>query len=128
MSKLQRDVSSMLYDMGIDHVCEYDEEEFALDIVLMPIELRVCIEVDGPVHYTVNTLRPVGATLLKRRLLRCLGWQVRLGGVGVPSGCLGWPSSSRTSGLRSLGWIHAATLGHCGLKGEHGIARLPKRR
>ena len=78
MSKLQRDVSNMLYDMGIDHVCEYDEEEFALDIVLSPLQLRVCIEVDGPVHYTTNTLRPVGATLLKRRLLRCLGWQVRL--------------------------------------------------
>jgi hypothetical protein len=85
----------MLHDMGIDHVCEYDEEEFALDMVLVPTSVRVCVEVDGPVHYTVNTLRPVGATLLKRRLLRCLGWQVRT--------ALGVLLSTRTVWAQKLG-------------------------
>lgn len=69
------DVSHTLTAMEIDHVCEYDDEEFAIDIVL-PAH-RIAIEVDGPIHYTVNTLRPMGATLLKRRLLSRLGWKVR---------------------------------------------------
>lgn len=35
-----------------------------------------CEQVDGPTHFTNNTLRPLGPTLLKRRLLAARGWDV----------------------------------------------------
>eukprot|EP00240_Pyramimonas_obovata_P003459 CAMPEP_0118954478 /NCGR_PEP_ID=MMETSP1169-20130426/58272_1 /TAXON_ID=36882 /ORGANISM="Pyramimonas obovata, Strain CCMP722" /LENGTH=840 /DNA_ID=CAMNT_0006902109 /DNA_START=59 /DNA_END=2578 /DNA_ORIENTATION=+ len=74
VSAFQADVSNTLMAMGIEHRCEYDEEEFSIDIALLGP--RVAIEVDGPLHYTVNTLQPVGATKFKRRLLQRLGWKV----------------------------------------------------
>ena len=33
-------------------------------------------QVDGPCHFTANTLRPLGPTLLKRRLIAASGWRV----------------------------------------------------
>lgn len=42
--------------------------------------MRLAIEADGPTHFAINTRRPLGATLLKRRLLSQLGWTV----VDVP--------------------------------------------
>jgi hypothetical protein len=41
---------------------------------------RVAVEVDGPWHFTANTLKPLGPFLLRRRALRLLGWTV----VSVP--------------------------------------------
>jgi hypothetical protein len=41
---------------------------------------KLAIEADGPTHYSTNTLRPLGHTLLKRRLLKQLGWVV----VNIP--------------------------------------------
>lgn len=38
------------------------------------------MQVDGPSHFTNNTLRPLGPTLLKRQLLAARGWQM----VSVP--------------------------------------------
>lgn len=37
---------------------------------------RVAIEVDGPSHYVINGRRPVGKTVLKKRQLEALGWEV----------------------------------------------------
>ena len=37
-------------------------------------------QVDGPTHFASNTRRPLGPTLLKRRLLAARGWEV----VSVP--------------------------------------------
>ena len=37
---------------------------------------QVAIEVDGPLHFTSNTLQPMGTSLLRLRLLRALGWKV----------------------------------------------------
>lgn len=37
-------------------------------------------QVDGPSHFTNNTLRPLGPTVLKRRLLAARGWEL----VSVP--------------------------------------------
>lgn len=47
----------------------------AVDVALP--QQRIAVEVDGPTHYCRNRPhRPVGATLLKRRLLRQQGWAV----------------------------------------------------
>ena len=37
-------------------------------------------QVDGPHHFSSNTLQPTGATALKRRLLRRLHWKL----ISVP--------------------------------------------
>lgn len=41
---------------------------------------RICIEVDGPHHFSTNTLRPSGENLARQRLLRARGWGV----VSIP--------------------------------------------
>ena len=41
---------------------------------------RICIEVDGPHHFSTNTLRPSGENLARQRLLRARGWAV----VSIP--------------------------------------------
>ena len=42
--------------------------------------VRPHAQVDGPCHYTVNTQRPLGPSLLKRRLMAASGWRI----AGVP--------------------------------------------
>ena len=37
---------------------------------------KVAIECDGPFHFAINTHAPTGATKLRRRLLKMLGWAV----------------------------------------------------
>lgn len=41
---------------------------------------RVAIEADGPSHLSRNTLRPLGHTAFKHRLLKAQGWHV----ISVP--------------------------------------------
>ena len=41
---------------------------------------KVAIEVDGPFHFSVNTNSPLGQTMIRRRLLRAVGWTV----ISVP--------------------------------------------
>ena len=41
---------------------------------------KVAIEVDGPYHFSVNTNSPLGQTMIRRRLLRAVGWNV----ISVP--------------------------------------------
>lgn len=43
---------------------------------VIPIAFRVAVEVDGPWHYAANCPHTLGKTLLKHRILRCLGWNV----------------------------------------------------
>jgi hypothetical protein len=52
--------------------------EYTIDVALPAA--RLALEADGPSHFAANTLRPLGATALKRRLLARLGWTV----VSVP--------------------------------------------
>ena len=35
---------------------------------------------DGPYHFSVNTNSPLGQTMIRRRLLRAVGWNV----ISVP--------------------------------------------
>ena len=77
VSALHREVSDCLAHMGVAHLLEHLAVDglFSLDIVLLPDSpTRICIEVDGPYHYTVNTLQPMGHTLIR--------WA-----VGAPSCC-----------------------------------------
>ena len=43
---------------------------------VIPIAFRVAVEVDGPWHYAANSPHTLGKTLLKHRVLKCLGWNV----------------------------------------------------
>lgn len=58
------------------------EEEYSVDGISVDIAAPsrgLAIEVDGPTHFCRNSYarpRPVGGTLLKRRLLQGLGWTV----------------------------------------------------
>ncbi|KAK3260294.1 hypothetical protein CYMTET_30739, partial [Cymbomonas tetramitiformis] len=75
ISELQHDVSRTLTSMGLEHVLEYNTEEFPIDMAI--VSHRIAIEVDGPSHYITSNLglKPNGSTLLKRRLLQRLGWK-----------------------------------------------------
>ncbi len=68
--------------MRIPHANEYLTEGglFSVDIAILGSSKKVAIEVDGPAHFTSNTLEPMGPSLLRLRLLRALGWHV----VSVP--------------------------------------------
>lgn len=60
------------------------QERFSLasdwgQLVGSPVEnvaQRVAVEVDGPWHYAANCSHRLGKTLLKHRVLKCLGWTV----------------------------------------------------
>ena len=40
------------------------------------VAIYLHVQVDGPWHFSHNTLQPLGPTLLKRRLLAAAGWQL----------------------------------------------------
>ena len=66
-SRFHMDVSEKLHFMGIAHEDEFLTEDgcFSIDIVVTGPKGPVAIEVDGPYHYTVNTLNPLGSTLIR---------------------------------------------------------------
>ena len=37
---------------------------------------KIALEVDGPHHFTVNTLQPLGETQARRKLLQVRDWTV----------------------------------------------------
>ncbi|CAI5947682.1 unnamed protein product [Closterium sp. NIES-64] len=62
---------------GMGWVSEYTSScvwHYSIDIALPG--RRIALEVDGPSHFTRNTLTPLGATALKRRHLEAAGWTV----------------------------------------------------
>ena len=80
-SSLQRDVAA-----SVDALCEASypggptvaHEHVPVDVaqsldVAWP-KIRCGLEVDGPLHFAANSRRPLGATRLKRQLLRHAGW------------------------------------------------------
>ena len=80
VSKSQRQVGESLRRLGISHELEYTTADGLFSIDLAIVDRRIAIEVDGPSHFTVNTLEPLGHTRLRDRLLSAMGWQV----VSVP--------------------------------------------
>ena len=72
-SRFHMDVSEKLHLMGIAHEDEFLTEDgcFSIDIVVSGPKGPVAIEVDGPYHYTVNTLNPLGSTLIRSVSASC---------------------------------------------------------
>ena len=72
-SRFHMDVSEKLHFMGIAHEDEFLTEDgcFSIDIVVTGPKGPVAIEVDGPYHYTVNTLNPLGSTLIRSVSASC---------------------------------------------------------
>ena len=80
VSKSQREVGESLRRLGISHELEYTTADGLFSIDLAVVDRRIAIEYDGPSHFTMNTLEPLGHTRLRDRLLSAMGWQV----VSVP--------------------------------------------
>ena len=55
---------------------EYWDEKLQYPVDMALPSRKLVVEADGPSHFTYNTKRPLGATSLKRRLLRSIGWTV----------------------------------------------------
>ncbi len=55
---------------------EYWDERLQYPVDMALPEHRIVIEADGPTHFMTNGYRPVGATSLKHRLLKRLGWRL----------------------------------------------------
>ncbi|CAL8470056.1 g9598 [Coccomyxa elongata] len=78
ITAIHMEVAKSVESLGGAFLIEHDTEEWSVDIGFLDHQLA--IEVDGPSHFTNNTLKPLGPTLLKRRLLAARGWEV----VAVP--------------------------------------------
>lgn len=108
VSAFQTDVSATLKHMGIHHKMEHMEGDYSIDIALLMKEgaLKVALEADGPTHFTSNQRsRPLGATLLKARLLQKLGW----GMVQVPY--FHWMRLSNINRKEAYLWEKLETFG-----------------
>ncbi len=80
VSKSQRQVGESLRRLGISHELEYTTADGLFSIDLAIVDRRIAIEVDGPSHFTRNTLEPLGHPRLRDRLLSAMGWHV----VSIP--------------------------------------------
>ena len=60
ISRLHNKVSEALAGLGVQHEieCVTDDGLFCVDIMLR--HARVAVDVDGPYHFTANTLQPLG--------------------------------------------------------------------
>eukprot|EP00808_Paulinella_micropora_P014127 g16139.t1 len=78
-SALQKDVSRIMKagPLRLPHKKEDTQTGLSVDISL--VECKIAIEVDGPYHFSHDREgrpRPLGATLLKKRILQAMGWRV----------------------------------------------------
>ncbi|TFJ87807.1 hypothetical protein NSK_001154 [Nannochloropsis salina CCMP1776] len=74
-TKRQAAVAKVLESLHIRHRVEAEHD---IDILLP--EHGVALEVDGPAHFLRNTGHPMGHTIMKRRLLELMGYNV----ISVP--------------------------------------------
>lgn len=63
-----QDVSRVLHSMGVPHEVEKlaSNGYLSLDIFLESPSGPVALEVDGPTHFTINTSKPLGSTVLRQ--------------------------------------------------------------
>jgi hypothetical protein len=80
VSNGQREVGESLRRLGIPHELECITADGLFSIDLAIVDRRIALEFDGPSHFTVNTLEPLGHTRLRNRLLSAMGWHV----VSIP--------------------------------------------
>jgi very-short-patch-repair endonuclease len=74
ISKTQREVGHCLTRLGIEYELEHLTEDGFFSIDIAVVDRRIAIEFDGPLHFTSNTLEPLGA--IRERLLTAIGWRV----------------------------------------------------
>ncbi|KAL3149096.1 hypothetical protein ABBQ32_001939 [Trebouxia sp. C0010 RCD-2024] len=77
ISKLHEEVSRLLWSLAILHTNHHLTPDglFCVDIALQ--DQQVVIEVDGPSHFCVNSRRPLGHIVGRRRMLESRGLIVR---------------------------------------------------
>ena len=83
VSQFQRDVGQAMEALRMGFQSEgVLAEGYSVDLAM--VERRIAIEVDGPWHFVSPDRRsgwePTGSTVLKRRQLQALGWEV----VSIP--------------------------------------------
>ena len=77
--RLEKSVGRALGRLGLSPTAEHVlAEGYSVDYAL--VDERIAIEVDGPSHFALSGdgagRRPVGKTVIKRRLLAALGWRL----------------------------------------------------
>ncbi|KAL5711691.1 hypothetical protein ACHQM5_013948 [Ranunculus cassubicifolius] len=73
-SSFQKDVAHLLVSTGLEWVREYAVGAYVLDAVVL--DRKLGLEIDGPTHFSRNTGRPLGHTMLKRRYIAAAGWNL----------------------------------------------------
>ena len=83
-SRFHMDVSEKLHFMGVAHEDEFVTEDgaFSIDIAVTGPNGPIAVEVDGPYHFTINTLNPIGGTLIRSAAPR----------TSCPVPCMGLPN------------------------------------
>jgi hypothetical protein len=84
ISNDQREVGESLHRLGISYEVEYIAADGLPSIDLAIVDRRIALELDGPSHFTTNTLEPLGHIRMRGRLLSAMGWHV----VSIP--CFEW--------------------------------------
>jgi hypothetical protein len=73
-----------------------------LSIDLAIVDRRIAIEFDGPSHFSVDSLEPLGHTRPRDRLLSVMGWRF----VSIPF--FDWDKLNRSEHMDA--YVRAATL------------------
>ena len=57
----------LLWTLGVPHQVEYATPDgyFSVDLAFKSSGQLIALEVDGPFHFTINTRRPLGHTILR---------------------------------------------------------------